>query len=97
MDCLTDTHAVEFDFSNKWAESIGQALHYQHMTGKKAKVVLILENPKREMVYYDRVKNLAIKYDFDVEFVTPQILNIKNNKCPYFDCKCHKRASRVMP
>ena len=23
VDCLTDTHAVEFDFANKWAESIG--------------------------------------------------------------------------
>ena len=28
VDCLTDTHAIEFDFANKWAESIGQALHY---------------------------------------------------------------------
>lgn len=32
VDCLTDTHAVEFDFANKWAESIGQALHYQFFT-----------------------------------------------------------------
>ena len=37
VDCLTKTHAVEFDFANKWAESIGQALHYQYMTGKKSK------------------------------------------------------------
>lgn len=56
VDCLTDKYAVEFDFANKWAESIGQALHYQRMTGKKAKVVLILEDPKKEMVYYHRVK-----------------------------------------
>lgn len=47
VDCLTKNNAVEFDFSNKWAESIGQALHYQKMTGKKGKVVLILENPKK--------------------------------------------------
>jgi len=40
VDCLTETNAVEFDFANKWAESIGQALHYQAMTGKRAKVVL---------------------------------------------------------
>ena len=39
VDCLTDTHAVEFDFAEKWAESIGQALHYQRMTKKRAKVV----------------------------------------------------------
>ncbi|MCQ2754320.1 MAG: hypothetical protein MJ231_04635, partial [bacterium] len=27
VDCLTDDYAVEFDFANKWAESVGQALH----------------------------------------------------------------------
>src|SRR5690349_16182101 len=27
-DCISDTHAIEVDFSDKWAESIGQALHY---------------------------------------------------------------------
>jgi len=92
VDCLTSAHAVEFDFANKWAESIGQALHYQKMTGKKGMVVLILENPKAEMVYYKRVKALGNTYNFDVEYVTPEILNIKNGKCPYVDCKCHKNS-----
>ena len=73
VDCLTAHHAVEFDFANKWAESIGQALHYQCMTGKRAKVVLILERPEKQMVYYRRVKKLAEIYDFDVEYVTPEI------------------------
>lgn len=92
VDCLTDKHAVEFDFANKWAESIGQSLHYQRMTGKKAKVVLILENPQKEMVYYHRVKHLGDIYGFDVEYVTPSILNIdENGKCPYVDCKCNKK------
>jgi len=90
VDCLTATNAVEFDFANKWAESIGQALHYQLMTGKKAKVVLILENPQKQMVYYNRVKALAIKYNFDVEYVTPAILNLKNCQCSNPECKCHK-------
>ncbi len=75
VDCLTATNAVEFDFANKWAESIGQALHYQLMTGKRAKVVLILEDPQKQMVYYKRVKALALKYNFDVEYVTPAILH----------------------
>ena len=74
VDCLTPTHAVEFDFWHKWAESIGQALHYGYITGKKPKVVLILENPKRQMCYYYRVKKLAKKYKFDVEYITPEIL-----------------------
>lgn len=74
VDCLTPTHAVEFDFWHKWAESIGQALHYGYMTGKKPKVVLILENPKKQMCYYYRIKKLSKKYKFDVEYITPEIL-----------------------
>jgi len=70
VDCLTETHAVEFDFHNKWAESIGQALHYQKMTCKRAKVVLILEKPEKQMVYFERVKALSVIHDFDVEYVT---------------------------
>ena len=27
-DCISATHAIEVDFSEKWAEAIGQALHY---------------------------------------------------------------------
>ncbi len=92
VDCLTAYHAVEFDFANKWAESIGQALHYQKMTGKKAMVVLILEDPQKEMVYFNRVKELGKIHNFDVEYVTPAILNLdKDGKCPYPDCKCHKK------
>ena len=41
VDCLTKTHAVEFDFANKWAESVGQTEHYSLKTGKKGKVVVL--------------------------------------------------------
>ena len=95
VDCLTGYHAVEFDFANKWAESIGQALHYQLMTGKKAMVVLILEEPEKEMVYYHRVKKLGKVHGFDVEYVTMDILNLdENGKCPYVDCKCHRKKNK---
>ena len=91
VDCLTKNHAVEFDFANKWAESVGQAEHYAGMTGKRGKVVLILENPRKEKIYYKRVKELGRIHNFDVEYVTPRILHLdKDGKCPYIDCKCHK-------
>jgi len=41
VDCLTEEYAIEYDFSRKWAEAIGQALHYSLMTDRKAGVVLI--------------------------------------------------------
>jgi hypothetical protein len=25
-DCVTDTHAIEFDFGSKWAEAVGQRI-----------------------------------------------------------------------
>ena len=42
VDCLTKDYAIEFDFANKWAESIGQSIYYAKMTGKKPAVALIL-------------------------------------------------------
>ena len=75
VDCLTETHAVEFDFANKWAESVGQAEYYAYKTGKKGMIVLILENPKKEYVYYNRVRELGKIYGFDTEYITPKALN----------------------
>jgi len=90
VDCLTKTHAVEFDFANKWAEAVGQAEYYSLMTDKRGMVVLILENPLEQKTYYFRVLRLSKKYNFDVEYITPKILKIKDGKCQYPDCKCHK-------
>jgi hypothetical protein len=55
-DCLTDTHAIEFDFGNKWAEAIGQSAYYALQTNKKAGVVLILETLK-EKKYWIRLNS----------------------------------------
>lgn len=55
VDCLTATHAVEFDFAPKWAEAIGQALYYASQTDRRAAVVLIMRSPKDER-YVRRVE-----------------------------------------
>ena len=73
VDCLTKTHAVEFDFAKKWAESVGQAEYYSLMTGKRGMVVLIIENPE-EMKYLKRVQALSKLHDFDVDYITPDII-----------------------
>lgn len=41
VDCLLDHYAVEFDWSHKWAECIGQAAFYGAMTRRKSACVLI--------------------------------------------------------
>nr|MCR5225179.1 hypothetical protein [Alphaproteobacteria bacterium] len=68
-----------------------QAVPSQLMTGKRAKVVLILENPAKEMKYFERVQRLAFLYDFDAEYITPEILPTQNGKCIYRDCKCYRK------
>ena len=45
VDGLAKDYAVEFDFAKKWAESIGQALYYSKMTGKKPATAIILTSP----------------------------------------------------
>lgn len=54
VDCLTESHAVEHDFARKWAEAIGQALYYAARTGKRAGVVLIIEQWS-DLHYVDRL------------------------------------------
>lgn len=70
IDCLTDTHAIEFDFAKKWAESVGQSLYYSLKSGKKAGIVIIMENPVKDKSYLKRVKDLAQKYNIDVWTMT---------------------------
>ena len=54
VDCLTDTHAIEFDFANKWAEAVGQSLHYSALTEKEPGIVLIIED-KSELRFLQRL------------------------------------------
>lgn len=58
VDCLTVNYAVEFDFAPKWAESIGQALYYGKMTGRKPAIILIIEKPS-DWKYYNRLKTIC--------------------------------------
>lgn len=65
-DCLTDTHAIEFDFGNGWAESVGQGLYYSTMTNKKAGVVLILES-KKDRKYWNRLNTTIEHFDMSID------------------------------
>jgi hypothetical protein len=55
VDCLLDEFAVEFDFAHKWAKSIGQALYYSSVTGRRPAVVMIIEDLDRDFKYLIRL------------------------------------------
>lgn len=68
VDCLTKTHAVEFDFAPKWAEAIGQSLHYARLTGKNPAIVLIIEK-NSDFKYYNKIKPLCEQYQISLSYM----------------------------
>ena len=57
-DILTDTHAIEVDFADKWAEAIGQSLNYAMQTGKKAGILLVIKDRGDEK-HLERLTKMA--------------------------------------
>lgn len=85
VDCLTPTLAVEFDFANKWAECIGQALYYGRQTNRQAACVLIMERGEKDLKYLKRLRRAAYKKGVNLRTFTmkPEHLCIPvNNKTP---------------
>jgi len=66
IDCLTETHAIEYDFANKWAEAIGQSLHYGRMSNRKPGIVLIMEK-ETDNKYYKRLIDNINYYDLPIK------------------------------
>jgi len=72
VDCVTDTHAIEFDFAKKWGESIGQALYYSTILNKQAGIVLIMEKGSSDKKYLTRVQEVAKRYNITIWTMTPK-------------------------
>lgn len=66
VDCLTDTHAIEYDWASKWAEAVGQSLYYAFQTNKKAGIVLIYKKPS-DVRYYHRLMSVIQHNKLDIE------------------------------
>jgi hypothetical protein len=61
-----DIHAIEFDFGNNWAEAIGQSSCYSMQAGKKAGIVLILENMK-DRKYWIRLNTTIEHFNLSID------------------------------
>lgn len=72
-DIVIDEYAIEVDFASKWAESIGQSLHYGILLNKKPGVLLILEDLDKDIKYLDRLKNVAFKHGIDIWIISEDI------------------------
>lgn len=83
VDCLLPNLAVEFDFANKWAECIGQAIYYGKMTNRQAACVLIMENGEKDLKYLKRLRRAAYRKGVNLRTFTikPEHLCVPvNNK-----------------
>jgi hypothetical protein len=65
-DCVTDTHALEFDFGDHWSEAVGQSAYYAIQTGKKAGIVLILETVK-DRKYWIRLNTTIEHFNLPID------------------------------
>jgi hypothetical protein len=61
-DVVTDTHAIEMDWADKWYQGVGQSLYYALMLKKKPGVVLIVKT-ESDKKYLHRLKMVADKYN----------------------------------
>lgn len=66
VDCLTTTHAIEYDWGAKWEEGLGQALGYAMETGNRPGVVLILKKP-RDRRYMSKLNGVIKAFDLPVD------------------------------
>ena len=76
IDCVTKNYVVEFDFGRKWAECLGQSLHYSAMTGKKGACILILEKPS-DYKYFERLRLLCKKHGIQVWYMKSPLYTTK--------------------
>ena len=67
-DIVTETHAIEVDFADKWGEAIGQSLNYAFQSNKKAGILLILEHPSDEK-HLIRVQSIIEHFNLPMDIL----------------------------
>ena len=65
-DIVTETHAIEVDFADKWGEAIGQSLNYAFQSNKRAGILLILEK-KTDEKHLIRVNSIVQHFELPID------------------------------
>ena len=65
-DIVTEKHAIEVDFADKWGEAIGQSLNYAFQSNKRAGILLILES-KDDEKHLIRVNSIIEYYKLPID------------------------------
>lgn len=71
VDLLTNTHAIEVDWSDKYCSGVGQALLYAMKTGKKPGLILLCKKGKYNFHHLRYARELCAVHSIQlwVEYV----------------------------
>ncbi|MCR8827617.1 hypothetical protein [Pseudosulfitobacter koreensis] len=56
-DCVSDEYAIEVEKSHKWAEAIGQALHYGVELERQAGIIIVCEDTANCQAHWYRLES----------------------------------------
>ena len=68
-DCVSDTHAIEIDWNDKWREGVGQALVYSKLLDLKFGLILVCKenSTKEHLCYRHSLSAQQVLSDIEVE------------------------------
>ena len=67
-DCISATHAIEVEFSENWAEGLGQALSYAGSTGLRPGIFLLCrEKPRKCLAHRLRLEEAIAAWRLPVD------------------------------
>ncbi len=72
VDCLNSTYAIEVDYVDHWAESVGQALYYASATHRKPGIILLCPSTVNKRIYGGCLRDL-IRLDGALSLVGRQV------------------------
>jgi hypothetical protein len=91
-DCLSQTHIIEVDFSEKWAESIGQALFYASWTSdlkigsRKAGIILICHRHRETCTEHTaRLYRVVQDYRLPLTIWDCEVTDLRLDQCQRID------------
>jgi len=58
-DLLTDVYAIEADWAHKWAEGVGQCVHYALLTGKAPGLILLTRDRAKDSTHIARATRVC--------------------------------------
>ena len=71
VDCLSSEYAIEVDWSEHWAEAVGQSLYYASATGRKPGIILLCR--ESEGPVEGLCRSYVYRLEFALKFVKPHV------------------------